>query len=126
MLRRIVTIEDVREELKRYFEIMRSIPCPKMPGYAQNHIWQMLKPEYEDTETGFRRVRVLGEDVADCWYIDEHWITLLSRTEYNLLESRCRLRPVPWKVLEKEYKLSRQMLNHYVKRALEKILYSIK
>lgn len=123
MLRRITTIDDLKAEISRYFETMRAIPMPKLPGYAKNYLWEMVKPEQttEDIEEASNQFCPTQVDIADCWYIDANWMSALSRFEFELLHARFREKPLPWKLLERKHHLSRQMLDIYIKKALNRL-----
>nr|DAG88547.1 MAG TPA: hypothetical protein [Herelleviridae sp.] len=127
MLRRINNIDDLKAELTRYFETMRAIPAPKRPGYAKNYLWEMAKdeqtPEEIDSESRFCPTQV---DIADCWYVCENFMPLLSRFEYKLLAARLSEKPLPWKILEREHKTSRQMLHIYMEKALKRLFVQMK
>lgn len=128
MLRRIVTLEDLKAELTRYFENMRALPAPKRPGYAKNYLWDLAKfgssEDCEDDQA--TRLTILAEDVADCWFVCDHWMPALTKFEYALLAARLKERPIPWKLLEVQYHTSRQMLSIYVRKALTRLFDIVK
>lgn len=128
MLKKIENIDDLKEELHRYFRTMRALPAPKRPGYAKNYLWELAKsePTAEDADNESNRFDPLSVDIADCWYVCENFMPVLSRFEYRLLDARLRERPLPWKVLEREYKTSRQMLHIYMEKALKKLFVQMK
>lgn len=128
MLRKINNIDDLKEELRRYFRTMRALPAPKRPGYAKNHLWELVKsePTTEDADEESNRFAPPPVDVADCWYVCENFMPLLSRFEYKLLSARLCDKPLPWKLLEQEHKTSRQMLHIYMDKALKKLFVQMK
>ena len=128
MLRKIKTIEDLKAELFRYFEVMRALPAPKKPSYSKNYLWEMAKIDVTSdvADDIAARLTVTAEDVVDCWYVCDHWMPLLTKFEYNLLAARLRDKPVPWKLLEVQHHTSRQMLNIYVRKALKNLFDVVK
>lgn len=128
MLRKINNIDDLKEELCRYFRTMRALPAPKRPGYAKNYLWELVKsePTAEDADEESNRFAPPPVDVADCWYICENFMPILNHYEYRLLDARLRDKPLPWKVLEREYGTSRQMLYIYMDKALKKLFVQMK
>lgn len=129
MLRKIITIKDLKAELTRYFETMRALPAPKRPGYAKNHLWQeMITPEQtsEDIDEAKDKFCPTRIDEADAWYIDENFMHCLTVFEYKLLSARLREKPIGWKIICYRFKKTRQMLDIYMKKALDKLFYEMR
>lgn len=127
MIKKIKTVEDLKDELFRYFETMRALPAPKIPGYAKNYLWELAKIDVTtEDDAASPQFVITGEYVADCWFIADHWMPQLTKFEYMLLSERLRERPIPWKVLEEKHRSSRQLLNIYIRKALQRLFEIVK
>lgn len=128
MIRKILTIDDLKSELTRFFETMRALPPVPMPDWAKNYLWQMVpsEPNDEDKEIASHRFAPTTVDISDCWYMAANYMPLLTKFEYNLLYWRLRDKPLPWKVIEYNTKFTRQMLKIYMDKALNKLFVNMK
>ena len=122
MLRRIYTIEDVKAEVLRYFETMYALPAPKWPDYAKNSMWVFITTERTAEDAENQRFLPTNIDIADCWYMDANYMSRLTKFEYDLLSARFRDRPLPWKIVCRKLGKTRQMLDIYQRKALERLL----
>lgn len=122
MLRKIYNIDDVKAEIMRYFEIMSALPAPRKPDYAKNHMWLFISTEGTEEDAENQRFSPTNIDIADCWYMDANYMSRLTRFEYDLLSARMRERPLPWKVVCRKLGKTRQMLDIYLKKTLDKLL----
>ena len=128
MIRTVTCNEDVKDEFTRYCEPWRALPDVQKPGYAKNHLWQLVpsEPNDEDAENVNRHFAPTPEDIADCWYMDIYYIPELTAFEYRLLSYRMRERPLPWKVVEYKTKFTRQWLKIYLDKALQRLFVKMK
>lgn len=126
MLRKINTIEDVKIEVMRYFETLAALPLQKRPDYAKNYMWLFIVTEGTAEDAENPRFRPTNIDIADCWYMDANFMCKLSKFEYDLLSARMRERPQPWKIVCCKLGFTRQMLDIYQRKALEKLLIEMK
>lgn len=126
MLRRINTIEDVKIEVMRYFETLAALPKPKRPDYARNYMWLFIVTEGTPEDAENPRFCPTNIDIADCWYMDANFMCKITRFEYDLLSARMRERPTPWKIVCLKLGFTRQMLDIYQRKALEKLFNEMK
>ncbi len=126
MLRRIETIEDVRFEVLRYFETLAALPKLRRPDYAKNYMWLFIVTECTAEDVENTRFSPTNIDIADCWYMDANFMCKLTRFEFDLLAARVRERPTPWKVVCHKLGFTRQMLDLYLRKALEKLYIEMK
>ena len=121
-LRKIHSVDDVRNEYAHFIATMRAIPAPKRPGLAQNGIWSMMQ-KYNDNVSpdDLQWEVVTPDDITDCWFVVDNWLPLLNKFEKELLYARLKSRPIPWKILEYNLNFTRQMLNLYMNKALLRI-----
>lgn len=122
MLRKIYNIDDVKAEIMRYFETMSALPAPRKPDYAKNNMWLFISVERTEEDAENQRFSPTNIDIADCWYMDANYMSRLTRFEYDLLSARMRERPLPWKVVCRKLGKTRQMLDIYLKKTLDKLL----
>lgn len=122
MLRKIYNIDDVKAEIVRYFETMNALPMPRKPDYAKNNMWLFISVERTEENAENQRFSPTNIDIADCWYVDANYMSRLTRFEYDLLSARMRERPLPWKVVCRKLGKTRQMLDIYLKKTLDKLL----
>lgn len=122
MLRKIYNIDDVKAEIMRYFETMSALPAPRKPDYAKNNMWLFISVERTEEDAENQRFSPTNIDIADCWYVDANYMSRLTRFEYDLLSARMRERPLPWKVVCRKLGKTRQMLDIYLKKTLDKLL----
>ena len=126
MLRKICTIEDVKFEVMRYFETLYALPAPRRPDYAKNYMWLFIATENTPEDAENVHFQPTNIDIADCWYMDANLMNKLTKFEYDLLSARCREKPLPWKIVCKKLGRTRQMLDIYLRKALEKLLNEMK
>nr|DAE29456.1 MAG TPA: hypothetical protein [virus sp. ctd0M1] len=126
MLRKINTIEDVKIEVMRYFETLAALPKPKRPDYARNYMWLFIVTEGTPEDAENPRFCPTNIDIADCWYMDANFMCKITRFEYDLLSARMRERPTPWKIVCRKLGFTRQMLDIYQRKALEKLFNEMK
>lgn len=126
MLRKINTIEDVKIEVMRYFETLAALPAPRRPDYARNYMWLFIVSERTAEDAENARFSPTNVDIADCWYMDANFMCKITRFEYDLLSARMRERPTPWKIVCHKLGFTRQMLDIYQRKALEKLYIEIK
>lgn len=126
MLRKINTIEDVKIEVMRYFETLAALPKPKRPDYAKNYMWLFIVTEGTPEDAENPRFCPTNIDIADCWYMDANFMCKITRFEYDLLSARMRERPTPWKIVCRKLGFTRQMLDIYQRKALEKLFNEMK
>jgi len=128
MIRKINTIDDVKAELYRYFEIQTAIPEPPRPDWAKNYLWQLVvsEPNDDDIVAASSKFYPTQVDIADYWYMAFNWMPILSKFEFDLIRARFKPKPMPWKLLEREHHLTRQMLRLYIDKGLKRILSTVK
>lgn len=119
---------DVKLEIERYFKTLYALPVVWMPQCAKNYLWQLVPslPNNEDIEAYSFRFNPTNEDISHCWAMDEVIMAVLNKFEYKLLSERFREKPLPWKVLEYQHRLTRQMLKIYVDKAIIKVYKQLK
>ena len=126
MLRKIYSIDDVKIEVMRYFETMHALPSPKKPDYAKNYMWLFISTERTPEDAENQHLSPTNIDIADCWYVDANYMSRLTKFEYDLLSARLRERPLPWKVVCRKLGKTRQMLDIYLKKTLDKLFILMK
>lgn len=126
MLRKIETVEDVKIEVMRYFETLYALPAPRRPDYAKNYMWLFIVSERTAEDAENTRFSPTNVDIADCWYMDANFMCKLTKFEYDLLSARMRERPLPWKVVQRKLKYTRQMLDIYLRKVLDKLYIEMK
>lgn len=126
MLKKINTIDDVKNEIMRYFETLAAIPSVRRPDYAKNYMWQFIVTEQTAEDAENPRFQPTNIDIADCWYMDANFMCKLTKFEYNLLSARIRERPTPWKIVCRKLGFTRQMLDIYQRKALKKLYIEMK
>lgn len=126
MIRKIVTVEDVKVEVTRYFETLYALPAPRRPDYAKNYMWLFIVSDMSAEDAENQRWQPTNVDIADCWYMDANFMSKLTKFEYDLLSARMRERPLPWKIVCRKLGKTRQMLDIYQRKALEKLYNEMK
>lgn len=123
--RKINSLDDVREALQSYYEVIRTLPPEKLPTYAKSHIWSMRKVELNSEDKSIiasRRERPSPQEEDDMYYIDYYWMCrLLSMEQRHFIELKIRDKS-PNKVIFRSFPFSRTSLSKYFKRCLQKIL----
>lgn len=129
MIRKILTVDDVKVELERYFEVMRWLPDIKRPKCKTTNFYRVAVPPMNSEDAEFMRPNITGEDITDAWFIDEHWMSppLILSNEYMFL--RDFLSTLPKKELAYRYspnKTDRKYVYRWAERLLKRIFEEVK
>ncbi len=126
MIRRILTIEDLKSELERYFDIMPLLPSVKKPTWRQNSLARLIPSEWnaEDYEIAALKKDYTRVDVADVWYMDANWLSLVSKDDYRLLWRM--FRGHPRKVIAYDMHIDESTLYRRYEKAINKIFNTIR
>lgn len=123
---KVETITDVENLVEIYFKTLKCMPDIERPRCITNSsiIARMSEPvmNEEDKEILANRFSPTNENISDYRYFEENIMNRISDLQYKVLMARYRERPIPWKVLEYEWRCTRQYLDRIRKNALEKIL----
>ena len=125
MLREIKTVEDVRVELEKYFEVMKWLPDIKRPKCKTTDFYRLAVHPASAEDLENMRPDISNRDISDAWYIDEHWMSppLIYPNEYVFL--RDFLSRLPKKVLAYRYspnKSDRKYVYRWAERLFKRIL----
>lgn len=129
MIRKILTVEDVKVELEKYFEVMKWLPDIQRPRCKTTNFYRVAVPPVNPEDAEYMRPSITGEDISDAWYIDEHWMSapLILPNEYVFL--RDFLSGVPKKVLAYRYspnQTDRKYIYRWAERLLKRIFDAVR
>lgn len=129
MIRKIKTVEDVKVEIERYFEVMKWLPDIKRPKCKTTDFYRVGIPPVNEDDWKYMRPNITGEDITDAWYVDENWLSppLIMPNEYVFL--RDFVSELPKKELAYRYspnKADRKYVYRWAERLFKRIFDEVK
>lgn len=129
MIRGIKSIEDVKVNLEKYFEVMHWLPDIQRPRCKTTDFYRVAIPPVNEEDALYMRPDISSRDISEAWYIDEHWMSppLIYTNEYVFL--RDFLSGLPRKELAYRYspnKRDRKYVYRWAERLLKRIFDAVK
>lgn len=126
MIRKIKTVEDVKVELEKYFEVMKWLPDIKRPRCKTTDFYRVAIPPVNENDWKYMRPSITGEDISDAWFIDEHWLSppLVYPNEYEFM--RDFLSELPKKMVAYNHHKSRTEIYRWADRLFKRIFDEVK
>lgn len=129
MIRNIKSVEDVKVNLEKYFEVMRWLPDIQRPRCKTTDFYRVAVHPTNAEDLEHMRPDITSRDISEAWYIDEHWMMppLIYPNEYVFL--RDFLSRLPRKELAYLYspnKSDRKYIYRWAERLLKRIFDAVK
>lgn len=129
MIRNIKSVDDVKVNLEKYFEVMRWLPDIQRPRCKTTDFYRVAVHPMTVDDWEYMRPDIESRDVTEAWYIDEHWMSppLIYPNEYVFL--RDFLSGLPRKELAYRYspnKRDRKYVYRWAERLLKRIFDAVK
>lgn len=129
MILNIKNVNDVKEKIEKYFEVMRWMPDIERPRCKTTDFYRVVPPPVNENDAIPLRPDITSRDISEAWFIDEKWMTppLIYPNEYAFL--RDFFSGQPKKVLAYRYspdKYDRKYVYRWAERLFKRIFDNVK